>query len=168
METKHDTVPILQDTDLTVVRQLGGDRTVPRDGGERETLPLRSHLSTEIQRERDLYIRGLHCLNDNDVACARLYFQLAAERFRSGRSAIAMGDTFNPRRLKERRIYGGVQPDISSNRAGGMSGHMNSHLVRQVSGSRSLRRLARDRKRLPGELVKTAAQSVCRRQADVH
>ena len=116
METKHDTVPILQDTDLTVVSQLGGDRTVPRDGGERERLPLRSHLSTEVQRERDLYIRGLHCLNDNDVACARLYFQLGAERFRSGRSAIAMGDTFNPRRLKERRIYGGVQPDIVESR----------------------------------------------------
>jgi len=116
LETKHDTVPTPQDTDLTVVSQRGGNQGIPRDGGERETIPLRGHLSAELQRERDLYIRGLHCLNDNDVACARLYFQLGAEKFRSGRSAIAMGDTFNPRRLKERRIYGGVQPDIVESR----------------------------------------------------
>jgi hypothetical protein len=116
METEHDTGPIPHDTDLKLQSQLGADSGMPRHGPESETLPLRSHLSAEVQRERDLYIRGLHCLNDNDVACARLYFQLAAEKFRSGRSAIAMGDTFNPRRLKERRIYGGVQPDIVESR----------------------------------------------------
>src|SRR5262249_44474849 len=66
METKHDTVPILHDTDSKLQSQLGADSAVPRYGGERETLPLRSNLSAEVQRERDLYIRGLHCLNDND------------------------------------------------------------------------------------------------------
>ena len=72
--------------------------------------------SGEVQQARDLYIRGQKCLNDDDVACARLYFELGAERFRSGRNAVAMGDTFNPLRLKELRIYGGVRPDIGEAR----------------------------------------------------
>jgi len=72
--------------------------------------------SGEVQQARDLYIRGQKCLNDDDVACARLYFELGAERFRSGRNAVAMGDTFNPYRLKELRIYGGVRPDIDEAR----------------------------------------------------
>jgi hypothetical protein len=112
METMRDTVPVPLDKDLTVLSPPEDNQGIPRDGFDRESLPLRSEFSAEVQRERDLYIRGIHCLNDNDVACARLYFRLGAERFRSGRSAIAMGDTFNPRRLKERKIYGGVQADI--------------------------------------------------------
>jgi hypothetical protein len=110
IETKHDTVSTPDNTDLTVVSQRGGDQIAAR--GDRKTLPLGNQLTDDVQRARDVYIRGLQCLNDNDVACARLYFQLGAEKYRSGRSAIAMGDTFNPHRLKERRIYGGVRPDV--------------------------------------------------------
>ena len=112
IETKHDTVSTSDNTDLTVVSQRGNDQIAARREWERETLSLGNQLTDDVQRARDVYIRGLQCLNDNDVACARLYFQLGAEKYRSGRSAIAMGDTFNPRRLKERRIYGGVRPDV--------------------------------------------------------
>ena len=110
IETKHDAVSTRQKPDVTVVSQRRDDQIAAKS--ERETLPLDSQLTADLHRARYLYIRGLQCLNDNDVACARLYFQLGAERFRSGRSAIAMGDTFNPHRLKERRIYGGVRPDV--------------------------------------------------------
>jgi hypothetical protein len=110
IETKHDSVSTPDKSDVTVVSQQGGDQIAAR--GERETLPLGNQLTEDVQRARDVYIRGLECLNDNDVACARLYFQLGAEKYRSGRSAIAMGDTFNPHRLKERRIYGGVRPEV--------------------------------------------------------
>jgi hypothetical protein len=102
-------------------QKRAGEKRIANERMQREEAPI-GEVSVansgveEVQQARDLYIRGLKCLNDDDVACARLYFELGAERFRSGRNAVAMGDTFNPLRLKELRIYGGVRPDIGEAR----------------------------------------------------
>jgi hypothetical protein len=108
------------------VRQRGsaGEKRVANERTQRKanTTPPNADVSAtnsgvdEVQQARDLYIRGLKCLNDDDATCARLYFELGAERFRSGRNAVAMSDTFNPYRLSGRRIYGGVRPDIDKAR----------------------------------------------------
>jgi hypothetical protein len=116
-EANRDAVSVLLKTDLTAIRQQARVEDITADvAGNEESVPPSGEPMWELHRAREMYIRGLGCLNDDDVACARLYFQLGAERFLSAQSALAMGDTFNPIRLKELRIYGGVRPNIDEAR----------------------------------------------------